>query len=212
MCMTLGELAEALGAELKGGDPSAEVLGIAGLEDVGPGQVSYVQDARLLRRGEATPALALIAPEDCASEIKPLLSAADPRLAFAHALRILVPAGPPLQGAHPTAVIGEDVALGEGAAIKLKDSASLSNPKLVKKLRDIAKKKRIKYQLEILPRGGTDSGALQRSRGGAAVCTISVPTRYVHSVVEMAHKKDIEASIKLLAAFLNVAHEGNYTL
>jgi len=82
----------------------------------------------------------------------------------------------------------------------------------VKKLRDIAKKKRIKYQLEILPRGGTDSGALQRSRGGAAVCTISVPTRYVHSVVEMAHKKDIEASIKLLAAFLNVAHEGNYTL
>ncbi len=115
--MTLGELAEALGAELKGGDPSAEVLGIAGLEEVGPGQISYVQDARLLRRGEATPALALIAPEDCASEIKPLLSTADPRLAFAHALRILVPAGPPLQGVHPTAVIGEDVALGEGAAV-----------------------------------------------------------------------------------------------
>jgi endoglucanase len=102
--------------------------------------------------------------------------------------------------------------LGEGTAIKLKDSASLSNPKLVKKLRAIAKKKKIKHQLEILPRGGTDAGAIQRTRSGVAVCTISVPTRYVHSVVEMAHKDDIQASIDLLAEFLNVAHEGDFKL
>ncbi len=102
--------------------------------------------------------------------------------------------------------------LGKGTAIKLKDSSSLSNPKLVKKLRSLAKKKKIKHQLEILPRGGTDAGAMQRSRGGAAVCTISVPTRYVHSVVEMIHKDDLKASVDLLAAFLNVAHEGSYTL
>jgi putative aminopeptidase FrvX len=102
--------------------------------------------------------------------------------------------------------------LGEGAAIKLKDSSSLSNPKLVKKLRDIAKKKKIKHQLEILPRGGTDAGAMQRTRSGVAVCTISIPTRYVHSVVEMAHKDDIKASIELLAAFLNAAHEGDFKL
>ena len=103
-------------------------------------------------------------------------------------------------------------ALGEGTAIKLKDSSSLSNPKLVKKLRAIAKKGRIKHQLEILPRGGTDAGAMQRTRGGVAVCTISIPTRYVHSVVEMAHRDDIQASIDLLAAFLNAAHEGDFRL
>ena len=103
-------------------------------------------------------------------------------------------------------------ALGEGTAIKLKDSSSLSNPKLVKKLRAIAKQKKIKHQLEILPRGGTDAGAMQRTRGGVAVCTISIPTRYVHSVVEMAHKDDIKASIDLLAAFLNAAHEGDFKL
>ena len=102
--------------------------------------------------------------------------------------------------------------LGEGTAIKVKDSSSLSNPKLVKKLRAIAKKKKIKYQLEILPRGGTDAGAMQRTRGGVAVCTISVPTRYVHSVVEMAHKEDIQASIDLLAEFLSSAHEGDFKL
>jgi endoglucanase len=103
-------------------------------------------------------------------------------------------------------------ALGEGTAIKIKDSASLSNPKVVRKMRDLAKKKKIKHQMEILPRGGTDAGSIQRSRGGVAVCTISVPTRYVHSVVEMAHKDDIKASVDLLSAFLMSAHEGDFKL
>jgi endoglucanase len=102
--------------------------------------------------------------------------------------------------------------LGGGVAIKIKDSRSISNPKLVRKLREIAEKKRIKYQMEILPRGGTDAGALQLAREGAAAATISIPTRYVHSVAESAHKEDIQAAIDLLAAFLEVAHEGEYTL
>ncbi|MCL0050534.1 M42 family metallopeptidase [Dehalococcoidia bacterium] len=102
--------------------------------------------------------------------------------------------------------------LGEGVAIKVKDSLSISNPHLVRKLREIAEEKGIKYQMEVLPRGGTDAGALQLTREGAAAATISIPTRYIHSVVESAHKKDIQAAIDLLAAFLEVAHEGKYTL
>ncbi|MCL0075957.1 M20/M25/M40 family metallo-hydrolase [Dehalococcoidia bacterium] len=102
--------------------------------------------------------------------------------------------------------------LGEGVAIKVKDSLSISNPHLVRKLREIAEEKGIKYQMEVLPRGGTDAGALQLTREGAAAATISIPTRYIHSVVESAHKKDIEAAIDLLAAFLEVAHQGEYTL
>lgn len=102
--------------------------------------------------------------------------------------------------------------LGQGTAIKLKDAASISNPKLVRRLVELAEKKGIKYQLEILPRGGTDAGALQLTREGIAAATVSVPTRNVHTVVEVAHKGDIQASIDLLAAFLEVAHEGDYTL
>ena len=101
--------------------------------------------------------------------------------------------------------------LGDGVAIKIKDSASISNPYLVRKLKKLAEEKGIKYQMEILPRGGTDAGALQLTRDGAAVATISIPTRYIHSVVESAHKKDIEAAIDLLAGFLEVAHHGKYT-
>jgi endoglucanase len=102
--------------------------------------------------------------------------------------------------------------LGEGVAIKIMDSSFIANPKLVKKFQQVARAKRIKHQLEILPRGGTDAGGVQRAGGAVAAITLSIPTRYVHSVVEMAHKKDIQAAISLLAAFLEVAHEGSYEL
>ncbi|MCK5586827.1 M42 family metallopeptidase [Candidatus Bipolaricaulota bacterium] len=95
--------------------------------------------------------------------------------------------------------------LGKGVAIKLKDSASISHPGLVKAMKKLAEENDIPYQMEILPRGGTDAGGLQMANDGAAVITLSIPTRYVHSVIETAHKDDIEATINLLAAFLEKA-------
>lgn len=99
--------------------------------------------------------------------------------------------------------------LGRGVAIKIKDSASISHPGLVRFFTRLAEARRIPYQMEILPSGGTDAGAIQMAREGAAVVTLSVPTRYVHSVVEAAHKSDIEAAISLLAAFLETCHEAD---
>ena len=97
--------------------------------------------------------------------------------------------------------------LGAGTAIKLMDSASISHPKLVRFFRDVADAEKIPYQLEILPRGGTDAGAMQRVRGGSAAITLSTPTRYVHTVNEMVHKTDVQAGIDLLARVLERAHE-----
>jgi len=102
--------------------------------------------------------------------------------------------------------------LGKGVAIKVKDSASISHPGLVRFLVDLAEERKIPYQVEILPRGGTDAGAMQLAREGAAVVTLSIPTRYVHSVVEAAHKEDIRAAIDLLVAFLERCHEADLTL
>jgi len=95
--------------------------------------------------------------------------------------------------------------LGKGVAIKLTDSASISHPALVREMKRIAKERGIPYQLEILPRGGTDAGAIQLAQEGVAAITLSLPTRYVHSVVETAAKDDIEAAIDLLSAFLEEA-------
>ncbi len=102
--------------------------------------------------------------------------------------------------------------LGAGTAIKLMDSASISHPKLVRFFRDVADAEKIPYQLEILPRGGTDAGAMQRVRGGSAAITLSTPTRYVHTVNEMVHKTDVQAGIDLLARVLERAHEIDTTL
>ena len=93
---------------------------------------------------------------------------------------------------------------------KISDSSLLCHPKLVRHFRDVAEAKEIKYQLEILPRGGTDAGGIQRSRGGVPSFTLSVPTRYVHTSIEMCHKEDIEAGIALTAAFIEEGHRHDY--
>jgi endoglucanase len=96
--------------------------------------------------------------------------------------------------------------LGQGAAIKVMDSSVVCDFRIVDALREVAERKKIPYQMEVLPKGGTDTAAIQRAGTGAPAGCISIPTRYVHSVIEMCHKKDIQASISLLAAFLADAH------
>jgi endoglucanase len=100
--------------------------------------------------------------------------------------------------------------LGAGAAIKISDSSLICHPRLVKHFRDVAQANKIPYQLEMLPRGGTDGGGIQRSRGGVPSFTLSTPVRYVHTVNEAAHVNDIQAAIDLLVAYLKDAHTRDY--
>ncbi|MCB2211016.1 M42 family metallopeptidase [bacterium] len=100
--------------------------------------------------------------------------------------------------------------MGDGIAVKMMDGASISSIKLVRHLEDIADANDIKHQREILPAGGTDAGAIWRVPGGAHVCTLSVPSRYVHSTVELVHKDDVDGGVKLLAAWLEVVGERDY--
>jgi tetrahedral aminopeptidase len=100
--------------------------------------------------------------------------------------------------------------LGEGAAIKIMDSSLICHPKLVNHFRDVAEKHGIKHQMEILPRGGTDAGAVQRLHGGIPSFTLSIPCRYVHTVNETVHPEDVQACIDLLARYVEEAHEGQY--
>jgi endoglucanase len=95
--------------------------------------------------------------------------------------------------------------LGKGVALKVMDSRSISTRWLLDEFIGLAEKKGVPYQLEILPLGGTDAGAIQMSRAGVASITLSTPTRYVHTVTEMVAKSDLEAAVKLLTSYL----EGN---
>jgi endoglucanase len=91
---------------------------------------------------------------------------------------------------------------GDGAALTVMDSSFISDLELCEEFERIAQEKNIKHQRSILPRGGTDSGALQRAGLGTRVFTLSCPTRYIHTVTEMVHDDDLHACRDLLAAYL----------
>lgn len=91
--------------------------------------------------------------------------------------------------------------LGKGAAIKIMDSQTICDYRMVRYMKELAEKKNITTQVEILPAGGTDTMGIQRfTPGGSIAGAISIPTRHIHQVIEMAHKEDILQSIDLLSA------------
>ncbi len=95
-----------------------------------------------------------------------------------------------------------EIKLGNGAAVKLKDSSVICSQLMVNAMVDCAKKKGIKYQLEVLEAGGTDTHSMQLAAGGCHAGCISIPTRYIHSPVETVDLNDVEACEKLLTALV----------
>lgn len=94
------------------------------------------------------------------------------------------------------------VKMGEGPAVKIKDARSISNPDVVRRMIEAARAAGVPCQREILPYGGTDAGAMQLSRGGMPVGTLSIPCRYVHSACEMVDLRDVENGVKLLTEYV----------
>lgn len=93
--------------------------------------------------------------------------------------------------------------LGEGTAIKIMDASTICDYRMVEFMKQTADKNEIKWQPEILTAGGTDTSGIQRfTPGGSIAGAVSIPTRHLHQVIEMAHKDDIQASIDLLTACL----------
>jgi len=91
---------------------------------------------------------------------------------------------------------------GDGAAIMVQDSSMISDHRLVDDLCAVARKNRIPFQRAVLPRGGQDGAAIQRSGKGARCVALGAGTRYIHTTTEMLDKGDLEAVIELLAAWL----------
>jgi len=95
--------------------------------------------------------------------------------------------------------------LGKGPAIKIMDGRDgrgiIVHPAVRELLIRIAEEENIPYQLEVLPGGTTDASAIQLSREGVPTGAISIPTRYVHSPVEVVNLNDAVNAAKLLVCF-----------
>ncbi len=97
--------------------------------------------------------------------------------------------------------------IGDGAAIKAYDSGVIVPRAVVSHLTRIAQERGIPTQIEIMSRGGTDTRELQLAGDGAPAGCVSIPTRYVHQVVETCDPGDLEAAAALVAAFCQTAQD-----
>lgn len=91
---------------------------------------------------------------------------------------------------------------GDGAGIHIRDGSFISDRALVAEIEQIAQDKGIAHQRTMLRSGGQDGAALQQAAEGARAIGIVVGTRYIHTVTEMADKRDLAAARDLIAAYL----------
>lgn len=97
--------------------------------------------------------------------------------------------------------------LGEGPAVKMKDSSYIIHPSARRYMLDCAKNANIKFQLEASSYGGTDTGAIHLSGSGVPAGTISIPTRYIHSANEVIDIADYKASVELIKTVIETSVE-----
>ncbi len=120
--MKLSEVAEKLGCRLEG-PPNLEIRGVAGMEQAGPDQITFLANRKYFPLLKTTRAAAVLLEEGVAIEretsLPPLaaLRSANPYLAFAHALELFYQPPRYAPGIHPTAVIAKSAKIGEGAHV-----------------------------------------------------------------------------------------------
>lgn len=95
-----------------------------------------------------------------------------------------------------------ECALSGGAAIKIKDNSVICHGEVVEMLGKIAKEKNIAHQFEILTYGGTDTSSIQMSGAGTRAGALSIPSRYIHSGVEMIDLEDAKSCAMLSIEFI----------
>ena len=96
-----------------------------------------------------------------------------------------------------------NVKLGDGPAVKVRDSSFIADPRVVKWMVNEAEALGFPYQMEVLTFGGTDGRAIQMTREGVPAGCLSIGSRYIHTPSEMVDRADVENSIKLLTGLLN---------
>lgn len=111
-----------------------------------------------------------------------------------------------IPGDHPGIEMKDAaVEMGKGPVITIVDASGrglIADRRVVQWLKDAAETHGITVQTEVGTGGTTDATAIHLTKGGIPSTTISPPTRYIHSPVEVLDIQDVEAGVKLLVAAL----------
>ncbi len=115
--MKLAQIASVLGARLENGAPETEITGVAGIEEAGAGQITFVANLKYAAMAKTTSASAVIVNEDFPAIAAATLRSSNPDLAFARAGELFYKPPQYAPGIHPTAVIHNAARIGGSAHI-----------------------------------------------------------------------------------------------
>lgn len=115
--MRLGEIAQTLGLSLENGSPDTEITGVAGIEEAGPGQITFVSNPKYAVMAKVTSASAIIVDEKFPAIATAMLRGKNPYLSFAKAIELFYQPPRYEPGIHATAAIHPSAKIGSGAHI-----------------------------------------------------------------------------------------------
>ena len=113
---SLADLADLLGAEVVG-DGGREVCGVRPLDVATADHLSFLHNPKYLEQARVSNAGAILVADAASLPGRDLLVCAEPYLALARALELFHPSERPEPGIHPSAVVAENLVLGEGASV-----------------------------------------------------------------------------------------------
>jgi UDP-3-O-[3-hydroxymyristoyl] glucosamine N-acyltransferase len=114
--MKLSQIAQRIGGRLTG-DADVEIFRVSGIDDAGPGDLTFVSNRKYISHIKNTRASAIILGEDIPPVQIPSIRIDDPYLAFAQALEIFYVPIRPGSGIHPTATIDEEAEINSEISI-----------------------------------------------------------------------------------------------
>lgn len=115
--MKLAKIAEALDAQIENVSPDTEISGVAGIEEAGPGQITFVANPKYAAAARTTKAAAVIVSSSFPAIAGGMLRARNPYLTFARAIELFYQAPQYAPGVHKTAVVHRSAKVGRRAHI-----------------------------------------------------------------------------------------------
>src|ERR1700723_3539599 len=115
--MKLSQIASALDVRLENSSSDIEITGLNGIEQAGPGELTFVSNPRYAAAARSTKASAVIVGEDFPAISAAMLRAKYPYLTFARALDLFHPPLRYAPGVHATAVVHPSARIGANAHI-----------------------------------------------------------------------------------------------
>jgi UDP-3-O-[3-hydroxymyristoyl] glucosamine N-acyltransferase len=115
--MKLSQIASALGVRLENGASDAEITGVTGIEEAGPGQITFISNPKYIANAKTTRASAVIVAEDFPPIATAMLRSKNPYLDFARAIELFYQPPKYAPGVHPAAMVHASAKIGTNAHI-----------------------------------------------------------------------------------------------